>query len=36
MKKFLHTLEFDYYIKSPILPLSCCDKFYLMSKNDTV
>ena len=36
MKKFINKLDFDFYIKSPIHALSKYDKFYLMSKNDTV
>lgn len=36
MEKFINKLDFDFYIKSPIRPLSRFDKFYLMSKNDTM
>ena len=37
MRKFINKLDFDFYIKSPIIrPLSRFDKFYLMPKNDTM
>lgn len=37
MERFVSKLDFDFYIKSPIVrPLARFDKFYLMSKNDTV
>ena len=36
MARFINKLDYDFYIKSFMRPLSRFDKFYLMSKNDTV
>ena len=36
MEKFINKLDYDFYIKSFMRPLSRFDKLYLMSKNDTV
>lgn len=36
MERFINKLDYDFYIKSFMRPLSRFDKFYLMSKNDTV
>ncbi len=36
MRRIVNKLDFDFYIKSPIHALSIVDKFYLVSKNDTV
>ena len=34
MRKSINKLDYDFYIKTLIRPLSRFDKFYLMSKND--
>ena len=36
MKRIVNKLDYDFYIRSFIRPLSRFDKFYLVTKNDTV